>query len=187
MSTLNAIFAMSQNGVIGDGDTIPWTIPEDLKMFSELTKGQKVVMGRETWVSLPERYRPLPGRDNYVLSRTPGYTADGATVLDSFDKVVELDRLFPGQVWVIGGKVPIELAMPHVETLFMTLVQADYRGDRKAPDIFEPGTLNLKRKGLNHITISPRRAKGSNTRYKVYEYRVNMAPKISNPESFNHI
>jgi dihydrofolate reductase len=168
MSSLNVIFAMSKNGVIGDQDTIPWCIPEDLKMFSNLTNGKIVVMGRETWVSLPPRYRPLPNRRNIVLSATPGYTAEGAEVFDSFEKVLELSEKHPGEVWVIGGKKPIELAMPHAQRLVLTYIQKDYTGDRKAPDIFIGDSITPKDGVFSHVLMDQHASNG--IKYKVFNF-----------------
>ena len=78
---LGAIWAQSLDGVIGDGVAMPWHVPEDLKHFKEVTIGSPVVMGRRTWESLNPKFRPLPGRDNYVLSRkAPGAWSAGAQV-----------------------------------------------------------------------------------------------------------
>ncbi|WP_088313871.1 dihydrofolate reductase [Kineosporia sp. R_H_3] len=93
------VWAQSTNGVIGVGGTLPWHLPEDLKHFSRLTTGSVVVMGRRTWESLPPRFRPLPGRTNVVLTRSPGYDAPGAEVVGS---VAEALARHPDP-WVIGG------------------------------------------------------------------------------------
>lgn len=68
---IGLVWAQSANGVIGRDGTLPWHLPEDLKHFRALTTGATVLMGRRTWESLPPRFRPLPGRRNVVLSRTP--------------------------------------------------------------------------------------------------------------------
>ena len=71
------VAAVARNGVIGRDGTIPWHLPEDLARFRELTLGRTVVMGRRTWESLPDRFRPLPGRTNVVVTRQEGYDAAG--------------------------------------------------------------------------------------------------------------
>ena len=89
---IGAIWAQSRNGVIGDGQGMPWHIPEDLKHFKAVTLGQPVIMGRRTWESLP--FKPLPGRENLVLSsRDPGEWSAGATVITEI----------PQEGWIIGG------------------------------------------------------------------------------------
>ena len=72
------IWAEAHGGVIGADGGMPWHVPEDLAHFKEVTLGAPVVMGRKTWDSLPERFRPLPGRDNIVITRQQDWAADGA-------------------------------------------------------------------------------------------------------------
>ena len=71
---------------------MPWHLPEDMRRFKELTVSHPVIMGRKTWESLSPKYRPLPNRDNIVVSRDPAYTAPGATVVDSLDDALDLAR-----------------------------------------------------------------------------------------------
>ena len=81
---LGAIWAQSLDGLIGDGTTMPWYVPEDLQHFKDVTMGAPVIMGRRTWDSLNPKFRPLPGRDNYILSRqAPGPWSAGGTVIRS--------------------------------------------------------------------------------------------------------
>ena len=97
---LSAIWAQSTDGVIGRDGGLPWSLPEDLAHFRRLTEGHVVLMGSATWTSLPERFRPLPGRDNIVLSRR-GVDAPGATVVPDVASALEVvgDRT----AWVVGG------------------------------------------------------------------------------------
>ena len=78
---IGLIWAQAANGVIGRGGALPWHLPEDLAHFRDTTRGSTVVMGRRTWDSLPDRFRPLPGRRNVVLTRHDTWTADGAEVV----------------------------------------------------------------------------------------------------------
>ncbi|WP_078056895.1 dihydrofolate reductase [Corynebacterium bouchesdurhonense] len=95
MARLGAIWAQSLDGVIGDGESMPWHLPEDLRHFKEVTMGHPIIMGRNTWQSLPKR--PLPGRANHVLSsREPGEWSDGAYVSPDLPDL-EADA------WIIGG------------------------------------------------------------------------------------
>ena len=96
---IGLVWAQSTDGVVGRDGTLPWHLPEDLKHFSRLTAGAVVVMGRLTWESLPERFRPLPGRTNVVLTRRPGYEAPGGVVVPSVDAAL---AAYP-DAWVIGG------------------------------------------------------------------------------------
>ena len=74
------VVAHSRNRVIGRDGDLPWHLPADLRRFRELTSGHAVVMGRRTYESLPDRFRPLPNRRNLVLSRDPSFRAEGAEV-----------------------------------------------------------------------------------------------------------
>ena len=76
--TVGLIWGQADDGVIGADGTIPWHLPEDMRLFRALTWGSTVVMGRLTWESLPERMRPLPGRDNVVITRRTAWSPAGA-------------------------------------------------------------------------------------------------------------
>ena len=80
MVDLSIIVARAENGVIGRGNALPWHLPEDLRYFKRVTMGKPIVMGRRTWESIG---RPLPGRQNIVMTRQSGFEAPGATVVDS--------------------------------------------------------------------------------------------------------
>ena len=97
--------------MIGANGALPWHLPEDLKLFRERTTGSTVVMGRRTWESLPERFRPLPGRTNVVLTSDPGWSAEGARRAGSVDDVLAE----PGAVWVIGGGAVYAAFLPHAD------------------------------------------------------------------------
>ena len=76
--TVALVAAIARNGVIGRDGAIPWRIPEDVAHFKELTTGHAVVMGRRTWDSLPDRFRPLPDRRNVVVTRNALWHARGS-------------------------------------------------------------------------------------------------------------
>lgn len=114
-----AIVALGKEREIGREGDLPWHLPEDLKHFKELTTGHTVIMGRNTWESLPRR--PLPGRRNIVISRNPSYEAEGAEVFGSFiDAVaaVPLDEI----PFIIGGGSIYGLSLPYLTTLYLTEV-----------------------------------------------------------------
>src|ERR671932_1265776 len=106
---LGLVWAQARGGVIGADGRLPWHLPEDLRLFRELTTGSTVVMGRATWESLPERFRPLPGRRNVVLSRRAGYEAAGADVRTSLPEALADAG---GPVWIIGGAEVYAQAQP---------------------------------------------------------------------------
>jgi len=128
---IGLVWAQTPDGVIGDAGTIPWHVPEDMAHFREVTAGATVVMGRATWESLPERFRPLPGRRNVVLSRDPAYDAPGATVLDDLDAALRS----AADVWVIGGGAVYASTVGRADRLEITVVDLDVPGDTRAPAV----------------------------------------------------
>lgn len=90
---IGMIWAQGHGRAIGRDGTMPWHIPEDLRFFQRVTMGHPVIMGRRTWGSLGERYRPLPGRANIVVSRNLQFEAPGATVVRSLDEAINLGIL----------------------------------------------------------------------------------------------
>lgn len=130
--TVKAIWAQSEAGVIGDGDNLLWHVPEDLKYFSAQTKGHTVVMGRKTWFSLPEKFRPLPGRKNVIISRTLQETPD---VVISDDLPAVMQNVDNDDIWVIGGGEIYSQALPWVEEVHITTVYADEQEGVFAPQL----------------------------------------------------
>jgi dihydrofolate reductase len=126
------VAAVSRNGVIGRDGMLPWRLPEDMAHFREVTMGHPVVMGRKTWESLPDRFRPLPGRRNVVVTRNPGWHADGAERARSLETAVELLDGMP-QVFVIGGAELFAAALPLADQLLLTEIDADAEGDTFFP------------------------------------------------------
>jgi dihydrofolate reductase len=125
--------------VIGRDGTIPWRIPEDMARFRALTMGHPVIMGRRTWESIPERFRPLPGRRNVVVTHNPEWSADGAeraaSVEDALDLLRDEERLF-----VIGGAQIYAAALPYADELLLTEIEADIEGDTLFPP-FDPAAF----------------------------------------------
>ncbi len=129
--TVAMIWAQARNGVIGASGRLPWHLPEDLKLFRTLTTGCTVVMGRRTWESLPERFRPLPGRTNVVLTSDPGWSAAGARRAGSVAEVLAGEE----SLWVIGGGAVYDAFLPHADRLVVTEVDVLVDGDTWAPPI----------------------------------------------------
>jgi dihydrofolate reductase len=125
---LALIAAVARDGVIGRDNAIPWHLPEDARRFREVTMGHAVVMGRRTWESLPERFRPLPGRRNVVVTRNTEWRADGAEQAISLDAAL---RLLAGEprVFVIGGAEMYAEALPLADELVVTEIDAKVEGD----------------------------------------------------------
>ncbi|MCX8003912.1 MAG: type 3 dihydrofolate reductase [Burkholderiaceae bacterium] len=124
------IAAVARNGVIGRDGRIPWHVPGDLPRFKRITLGHPVIMGRRTWESLG---RPLPGRRNLVLSRTPGFAPAGAEVFASLEAALAACAEAP-EVFVIGGTEVYRAALPAAQRLLLTEIDADVDGDAFFPD-----------------------------------------------------
>lgn len=114
---------------------MPWHVPEDLARFRRLTSGHPVIMGRRTWESFPDRFRPLPARTNIVLTRDRRFSADGATVVSSMDAALAAAATAPGSelVWIIGGGQLYSEAISRADLLEVTELDLSVDGDTRAP------------------------------------------------------
>ena len=128
---ISIIVAAARNGVIGSGNRMPWHISEDLKRFKTITLDHPVVMGRKTFESLG---RPLPGRTNVVITRNPGYEAEGCKVVCSLGEALALFEEAQ-EVFVIGGGEIYREAMLVADRLYITWVEGDFEGDTFFPQI----------------------------------------------------
>jgi dihydrofolate reductase len=128
------VVAHASNRVIGRDGGLPWHLPSDLKRFKELTTGHTVVMGRRTYESLPDRFRPLPDRRNLVLSSDPAYVARGAEVFTSFERALDV---CDDDCFVIGGEATYRRALPVSERVYATQLEAEHDGDCRFPDLPE--------------------------------------------------
>ncbi len=124
------VAAVAANRIIGAKGQLPWSLPEDLKHFKRLTMGHPVIMGRRTWESLKG---PLPGRDNIVVTRTPGYEAPGAAVATSLEAALAL-CLGESVAFVIGGSQLFKESLPIAAGLVMTEIHRPYEGDTWFPE-----------------------------------------------------
>jgi len=123
------VAAVARNGVIGSQGQLPWHLPEDLKHFRKITLGHPVIMGRRTWESLG---KPLPGRENVVISRRSGFEAPGASVASSLEAAIALCAGEPA-VFVIGGAEIYAAALALADGLVLTEIDAEYPGDTYFP------------------------------------------------------
>jgi dihydrofolate reductase len=130
MSEIIIIAAVAENNVIGRGLDIPWYISDDFKRFKELTMGWPVIMGSRTYDSLP--VKPLPGRENIVLSRREHYAAEGVVVKSSLAEAV---RYCAGKekVFIIGGANVYEQAIGMADTMELTRIGREFPGDAYFP------------------------------------------------------
>jgi dihydrofolate reductase len=129
---IGLVWAEAAGGVVGAGGAIPWHLPEDLAHFRAVTGGSCVIMGRRTWDSLPKRFRPLPGRRNVVLTRSPALRLEGAETAP--DLAAALALVAPGEdVWVIGGGDVYRQALPYADRVVRTEVDLVVDGDTTTP------------------------------------------------------
>jgi dihydrofolate reductase len=129
--TIGLIWAQAHDRVIGRDGVMPWHLTEDLKHFRAVTGSDPVVMGRRTWESLPERYRPLPGRANIVVTRQEGWEAPGAQVGHAPEDA--LAAAGDGTVWVIGGAELYAQTLDRADRLEVTEIDLEVDGDTRAP------------------------------------------------------
>jgi dihydrofolate reductase len=135
VAPLGLIWAEAAGGVIGAEGGMPWHVPEDLAHFKELTLGAPVVMGRRTWESFPDRFRPLPGRRNIVVTRRADWSADGAERAASLEEgLATAQSGAPERIWVIGGGELFREVIARADLLEVTELDLEVAGDTYAPD-----------------------------------------------------
>jgi len=151
---LTLIAGVARNGAIGRDNMLLWHLPEDMKHFRAMTMGAPVIMGRKTWDSLPERFRPLPGRHNIVLTRQTRLNAPGLTVVADLDAALAVARQDkPARVFVIGGEQIYREALPLADELMLTEIERDYEGDAHFPDFARDAFAEVERE--RHVAASP--------------------------------
>ena len=126
---ISLIVAVAENGVIGRNGDLPWRIPADLKFFKETTMGKPIVMGRKTWQSIG---RPLPGRDNIVVTRDKDFSAPGATVVVGLEAAITAAG-DASEVMIIGGAQIYAEALSRAARVYLTEVHASPAGDIHLP------------------------------------------------------
>ncbi len=135
--TISAIVAMGKNRAIGKDNKLLWHIPEEFKHFKATTMGKPIIMGRKTYESLG---KPLPGRANIVVSRTPDKVEGNVFAVETLDQAIShatMIALEAGQeeIFVIGGAQLYDAAMPFLDRLYLTMIDQDYDADTFFPDV----------------------------------------------------
>lgn len=141
------VVAIGRNRELGDGNTLLWHIPDDLRRFKRLTLGHPIIIGRKTFESIVAILgKPLPGRTNIVLTRDKEWKYDGVLVADTFEKALDIARQQPGadEIHIGGGAQIYEQALPFVSKLYLTLVD-----DAKPADAFFPPYEHLFTKKIS--------------------------------------
>ena len=129
---ITLVAAIASNNVIGKENSLPWNIPEDLKRFKQMTSGHTILMGRKTFDSIG---RPLPNRQNIVMTKDKNFEQEGIKVINDFDEALELIKESNEDVFVIGGSKIYELFEPVADSLAITRILKDFEGDAFFPDI----------------------------------------------------
>ncbi len=123
---ISLIVAASLNNVIGNKGRLPWSLPAEMTRFKQITIGHPIIMGRKTHESIG---RPLPGRQNIIISRNQNYTAQGCEVVPSFSQALTAAKE-ANEIFVIGGEKIYALAMPLADKLYLTRVNLTAKGNK---------------------------------------------------------
>ena len=134
------IVAMAENRVIGIGNRLPWHLPADLKHFRTLTWGHPIVMGRKTFESIG---KPLPGRENIVLTRDPSYVVDGVTVCTDLNQMIR--RAAEETLYIIGGSELYSQCLTNADRIHITRIDQSFEGDAYFPQLDEMSWKLIKR------------------------------------------
>lgn len=132
------IVAIASNRVIGKDNDLVWHLPDDMNYFKETTKGHHVIMGRRNYESIPDKYRPLPGRTNVVVTRQHDYEAEGAIVVNSIDDALQVAASNgDDEPFIIGGgqiyAAALEAGM--IDVMHITWVNGEFEGDTYFPEV----------------------------------------------------
>lgn len=125
------IAAMSENGVIGRENRLPWHIPEELQYFKKMTVGKPVIMGRKTFESMGSK--PLPKRLNIILTHDKAFSADNCEVVHSVEQALQLVSNHE-EVMVIGGAKIYQAFLPLASRLYLSVIHQKIEGDTFFPD-----------------------------------------------------
>jgi dihydrofolate reductase len=159
------IAAVAENGVIGNGNAIPWRLPGDFAHFRRMTTGKPLIMGRRTFESIG---RPLPGRTNIVVTRQAGYQPDGVLVISSLEaaldhaqEIAQADRA--NEVMIGGGAEIYRQVLPIADRMYITQVSLEPEGDVFFPPIdfeqWKPG---------GEVNVTPHPDDTASFRVRVY-------------------
>lgn len=126
---LSVIVAMDQQGLIGAHNRLPWHLPADLKHFRNLTWGKPIIMGRKTFESIG---KPLPQRDNIVLTQNPHFVGQGCQAMADVTTVLTFTQHHP-ESFIIGGASVYQQFLPYAHRLYITWIHAQFKGDTYFP------------------------------------------------------
>lgn len=180
---LGMIWAQGKSGAIGKSGTIPWRVPEDMQIFKQLTIGHPVIMGRRTWESLGDKFRPLPQRTNFVVTRQSDYKTEGAHVCADLTSAIEAAAAVTGQIgdtldnaplnlsWIIGGASLYKHALAQADILAVTDIDIEVpEADTFAPKIDAAWEIYYQNPPVEDLAapIWRQSKKGINYRFRLY-------------------
>ncbi|TXL19860.1 dihydrofolate reductase [Methylococcaceae bacterium HT5] len=142
---LSLIVAMAMNRTIGLNNQMPWHLSADLKNFKKITMGQPIIMGRKTFESIG---RPLPGRQNIIISHNPHYQQQGCSVFNDLDSALQ-SCTSSAEVFVIGGATLYEATLSRADRLYVTEIQKEFNGDTWFPEINKEQWQEISREDIN--------------------------------------
>ncbi|MDN5823168.1 MAG: dihydrofolate reductase [Micrococcaceae bacterium] len=157
---IGMIWAQTVDGVIGQGGTMPWHLPEDMKHFKHTTLGHPVIMGRRTWASIPAKFRPFAGRTTIVLTSEDRTAAEateaGATVAGSPQEALDAAATAEGsaEIWICGGGEVYTAYEPLADTAVVTVINIEAEGDTRAPRLSPAWTLTLSEPAQGWLTAA---------------------------------
>lgn len=133
------IVATAANRVIGKDNDLIWHLPADMQFFTQSTLNHIVIMGRNNWHSIPDKYRPLKERLNIVVSRNPNFKAEGCQVFKSIEDAIEAYRADPRDIYIIGGGQIYQHCLQHqlVNEMYITKIHHEFEGDTFFPEFNE--------------------------------------------------
>ncbi|UII54525.1 dihydrofolate reductase [Cytobacillus spongiae] len=144
---ISLMWAMDENRVIGKDNQLPWHLPEDLKFFKRTTMGHPIAMGRKTFESIG---KPLPGRENVIITRNQNYEQEGCKILHSIEELLHYSQT-QNELFIIGGAEIFREALPYADRLYLTQINHSFDGDTFFPS-FDRNEWKLvsKEKGIKN-------------------------------------
>ncbi len=136
---ISIIVAVAENNVIGKDNQLIWRLPADMQFFKDKTMGHCVITGRKNYESIPEKFRPLAGRTNIVITRQKDYKAPGAIVVDSIESAISAAKeTNDSEIFIIGGAEIYKQSLAFSDKIYLTKIHHSFEGDTYFPE------LNLK-------------------------------------------
>ena len=135
---IKLIVATSENNVIGIKNDLPWHLPDDMSYFKEKTQDSVVIMGRKNFLSIPEKYRPLAGRTNIILTKKKDFHASNCMVTNSLESAIRLAKEEKRKnIFIIGGGLVYKYALDNnlIDVIYLTRIHAIIKGDTFFPKL----------------------------------------------------